>query len=226
MVKLTYYGHACFMVEGAGKKILIDPFITDNPLSPVKKEQLDADYIVVTHGHGDHLGDSVEIAKSSDATIISNFEIASYVEKQGCKMHPLHIGGAWQFDFGTAKLTIAHHGSCLPDGSYGGSPAGVVLELDGKSVYHAGDTALFYDMKLIGRGKVDVALLPIGDNFTMGPEDALEAVKLIEPSVVIPMHYDTFDIVKQDPAAFKASVEKGTKSSCVVLKPGESYELS
>jgi L-ascorbate metabolism protein UlaG (beta-lactamase superfamily) len=225
MVKLTYYGHSAFMVEGAGKKILIDPYITDNPLSPVKKEHLSADYIVVTHGHGDHLGDSVEIAKSSGATIISNFEICTYVEKQGCKMHPLHIGGGAHFDFGAAKLTIAHHGSCLPDGSYGGSPAGVVLEIEGKRIYHAGDTGLFYDMKLIGRKGMDVALLPIGDNFTMGPEDALEAVKLIEPGVVIPMHYDTFDMVKQDPSAFKTSVEKNTKSSCVVLKPGESYEL-
>ncbi|KPJ60695.1 MAG: hypothetical protein AMJ46_05425 [Latescibacteria bacterium DG_63] len=225
MTKLTYYGHSCFLVEGAGKKILIDPFITDNPLSPVKKEQLSPDYIVVTHGHADHLGDSVEIAKSSGATVISNFEIATYVEKQGCNMHPLHIGGGAQFDFGRAKLTIAHHGSCLPDGSYGGNPAGVVLEIDGKRIYHAGDTALFYDMKLIGQRKVDVALLPIGDNFTMGPEDALEAVKLIRPTVVIPMHYNTFDIVKQDPATFKASVEKNTKSTCVVLKPGATYEL-
>ncbi|UCF79636.1 MAG: metal-dependent hydrolase [Candidatus Eiseniibacteriota bacterium] len=226
MVRLTYYGHSCFLIEGGGKKVLIDPYVTGNPLSPIKSTELSPDHIIVTHGHGDHLGDTVEIAKSSGATVISNFEIASYVEKQGCKMHPLHIGGAAKFDFGTAKLTIAHHGSCLPDGSYGGNPAGVLLEIAGKRVYHAGDTALFYDMKLIGRRKVDAALLPIGDNFTMGPEDALEAVKLIEPAVVVPMHYDTFDIVKQDPEAFKASVEKETKSSCVILKPGESYELS
>ena len=225
MVTLTYYGHACFLIEGAGKKILVDPFITGNPLSPVKKEQMKVDYVIVTHGHGDHFGDTLYIAKNSDAVVISNFEIASYAEKQGCKAHPLHIGGAAKFDFGTAKLTIAHHGSCLPDGTYGGNPTGVLLEIEGKRIYHAGDTGLFYDMKLIGAKRLDVALLPIGDNFTMGPEDAIEAVKLTAPAVVIPMHYGTFDIVKQDPQAFKQRVEKETESKCVVLKPGESYEI-
>jgi L-ascorbate metabolism protein UlaG (beta-lactamase superfamily) len=180
----------------------------------------------VTHGHGDHFGDAPAIAKASGATLISNFEIASYAEKLGCKVHPLHIGGAARFDFGTVKLTIAHHGSCLPDGTYGGNPAGVFLDIDGKHVYHAGDTGLFYDMKLIGDRRVDAALLPIGDNFTMGPEDALEAVKLIRPAVVIPMHYGTFDVVKQDPFAFKQKVESETRSRCVVLKPGESFEVT
>ncbi|MFH0777545.1 MAG: metal-dependent hydrolase [Candidatus Eisenbacteria bacterium] len=225
MVKLTYYGHACFLIEGAGKQILVDPFVTGNPLAPVKKEQLKPDYIIVTHGHGDHFGDTTDIAKRSGATVVSNFEIASYAGNQGCKNHPLHIGGSAKFGFGTVKLTIAHHGSCLPDGTYGGNPTGALLEIEGKRIYHAGDTGLFYDMKLIGRKKVDVALLPIGDNFTMGPEDALEAVKLIEPTVVIPMHYSTFDIVKQEPEPFKRSVEKETKSKCVILKPGESYDV-
>lgn len=225
MVKLTYYGHSCFLIDGAGKKILIDPFITGNPLAPIKKEQLKVDYIIVTHGHGDHFGDTPYIAKSSNAVVISNFEIASYAEKQGCKAHPLHIGGAARFDFGAVKLTIAHHGSCLPDGTYGGNPAGVLVEIEGKRIYHAGDTGLFYDMKLIGKAGLDVALLPIGDNFTMGPEDAVEAVKFTAPAVVIPIHYDTFDVVKQDPQAFKERVETETDSKCVVLRPGESYEL-
>ncbi len=225
MVKLTYCGHAAFLIEGGGKRLAIDPFMTGNPLCPMKPEQVKVDYVIVTHGHGDHFGDTSAIAKASGATVISNFEIASYAEKQGCKTHPLHIGGSARFDFGGVKLTIAHHGSCLPDGSYGGNPAGVVLEIDGKRIYHAGDTGLFYDMKLIGDKKIDLALLPIGDNFTMGPEDGVEAVKLIRPTVVIPMHYNTFDLVKQDPSAFKQKVEQETKSKCVVLKPGESYEL-
>jgi L-ascorbate metabolism protein UlaG (beta-lactamase superfamily) len=225
MIKLTYCGHSAFLVEGAGKKLIIDPFITGNPLCTLKKEELGVDYVIVTHGHGDHFGDTPAIAKKSGATIISNFEIASYAEKLGCKVHPMHIGGAARFDFGTVKLTIAHHGSCLPDGTYGGNPTGVFLEIEGRHIYHAGDTGLFYDMKLIGDRRVDVALLPIGDNFTMGPEDALEAVKLIRPAVVIPMHYGTFEIVKQDPFAFKESVERETRSKCVVLKPGESFEL-
>ena len=225
MVTLTYFSHSCFLIEGAGRKILIDPFITGNPFAPVKKEQLKVDYVIITHGHPDHFGDSIFIAKNSNAMIISNFEIASYAEKQGCRMHPLHIGGGANFDFGRVKLTIAHHGSSLPDGSYGGNPAGVLVEIEGKRIYHAGDTGLFYDMKLIGEKGLDAALLPIGDNFTMGPEDALEAVKLASPDLVIPMHYGTFDMVKQDPQAFKLAVEKETDIKCVVLKPGENYPL-
>lgn len=225
MVKLTYCGHSAFLVEGGGRKIVIDPFITGNPLCTVKKEDLKVDYVIVTHGHSDHFGDTQGIAKASGATVISNFEIASYVEKQGIKAHSLHIGGSARFDFGTVKLTIAHHGSCLPDGTYGGNPVGVILEIEGKRIYHAGDTGLFYDMKLIGDRGVDAALLPIGDNFTMGPDDAVEAVKLIRPGVVIPMHYGTFDVVKQDPVAFKQKVERETRSKCVVLKPGESFEV-
>jgi L-ascorbate metabolism protein UlaG (beta-lactamase superfamily) len=226
MIKLTFFGHSAFLIEGAGKTLIIDPFITGNPLCTLKKEDVRVDYVIVTHGHGDHFGDAPAIAKASGATVISNFEIASYAENLGCKAHPLHIGGAARFDFGTAKLTIAHHGSSLPDGTYGGNPAGVLLEIEGKRVYHAGDTGLFYDMKLIGDRRVDLALLPIGDNFTMGPEDALEAVKLLRPAVVIPMHYGTFDVVKQDPMAFKQKVESETRSKCVVLKSGESFELT
>ena len=157
---------------------------------------------------------------------ISNFEIQNWLSEQGVeRTHPLHIGGGWDFGFGRVKLTIAHHGSALPDGSYGGSPAGFLLTLEGKKIYHACDTGLFYDMKLIGEEGLDVAILPIGDNFTMGPEDALKAVKLLEPRLVIPIHYNTFDVIEQDPQAFAARVEAETPAQCVVLQPGESLRL-
>lgn len=224
-VELTYYGHACFGIEGGGASLLIDPFLTDNPQATISADEVKADHILVSHGHGDHLGDAVAIAQRTGATIVANFEICTYCEAQGCKVHPLHIGGGWDFPFGRVKLTIAHHGSSLPDGSYGGNPAGIFLTIDSKTIYHACDTGLFYDMKLIGEEDVDVAILPIGDNFTMGPDDALRAVKLIDPLVVIPIHYNTFDLIKQDPDAFAKTVAAETSSECVVLKPGETFTL-
>ncbi|MFN2242571.1 MAG: metal-dependent hydrolase, partial [Anaerolineae bacterium] len=185
-----------------------------------------ADYILISHGHGDHVGDAVAIAKRTGAMTISNFEIHDWLLAQGvARAHPLHIGGGFDFPFGRVKLTIAHHGSVLPDGCYGGNPAGFLLSLQGKTIYHACDTGLFYDMKLIGEEGLDLAILPIGDNFTMGPEDALRAVELLEPKVVIPIHYDTFDLIKQDPYAFARRVEAETPAKCVVLKPGDTYDL-
>lgn len=222
-VKLTFYGHACFIVEGAGTALIIDPFITGNPLAPASSETIKVQYVLVSHGHGDHLGDAIEIARRNNATVISNFEIASHCQNQGVNAHPLHIGGGWNFPFGRVKLTPAFHGSSLPDGSYGGNPCGFLIYMEGIKIYHAGDTGLTYEMKLIGEEGVDIALLPIGDNFTMGPDDALRAVKLLEPKVVIPMHYDTFDVIKQDPYAFVRAVEKETKARGIVLKPGESF---
>ena len=225
-IKLTWYGHACWSIETAHGTLLIDPFLSGNPVAPVKADQVNADFILVSHGHGDHLGDTVDIAKRTGATVLSNFEIAAYCEGQGCKAHPLHIGGSREFAFGRLKLTIAHHGSSFPDGRYAGNPAGFLLTIDKKKIYDAADTGLFYDMKLIGEEGIDVALLPIGDNFTMGPDDALRAVKLIKPNVVIPMHYNTFDLVKQDPKSFASRVKKALpKTKVVVLQPGESYEL-
>lgn len=225
-MKITYYSHASFAIETRDATVLIDPFLSGNPTAPVKVDDVDANYIVVTHGHGDHIGDTVPIAKRTGALVISNFEIINYVQGQGIeKVHPLHIGGGYDFPFGRVKLTIAHHGSSLPDGSYGGNPAGVLLYANDKKVYHAGDTGLFYDMKLIGEEGIDVAILPIGDNFTMGPDDALRAVKLIEPRVVIPIHYKTFDVIDQDPNSFKSRVEAETSAQCVVLPFGESYEI-
>ncbi len=225
-VKVTWHSHACLLIETDGAKLLVDPFLTGNPLAPVSADKVEADYIFVSHGHGDHMGDTVEIAKRCDATVVSNFEIQNWLTGQGVqKTHPLHIGGGFNFPWGRVKLTIAHHGSALPDGSYGGNPCGFIFYLQGKKIYHACDTGLFYDMKLIGEEGIDLAVIPIGDNFTMGPEDALRAVKLIQPAQVLPIHYNTFDIIRQDPSSWAKQVEEETGAGVRVLKPGESLEL-
>lgn len=227
--KVTWFGHAAFALEIDSNKILIDPFLTDCPTSTVAADTVETDYIVVSHGHGDHVGDTVAIAKRTGATVISNFEIQNWLVQQGVaadKVHPQHIGGGFTYPFGYLKLTIAHHGSGLPDGSYGGNPAGLLFTIpEGKKIYFACDTGLFYDMKLIGEEGIDLAVLPIGDNFTMGPDDALRAVKLINPRVVIPVHYDTWELIAQDPRAWAERVEGETATKCVVISPGESHAL-
>jgi L-ascorbate metabolism protein UlaG (beta-lactamase superfamily) len=225
-VEATWYSHACFLIQSPKARILIDPFLSGNPLAPVKADQVAADYILVSHGHGDHVGDTVAIAARTGATVVSNFEIQNWMVSKGVKnVHPQHIGGGFDYPWGRVKLTQALHGSALPDGSYGGNPCGFLLYLEGKKIYHACDTGLFGDMKLIGEEGIDLAILPIGDNFTMGPDDALRAVKLIEPELVVPIHYNTFDIIKQDPNAWAARVEKETRARVVVLKPGETLEI-
>ena len=225
-VKITWFSHACLQIETNGTTLLVDPFITGNPLAPVAAEDLNPDYILVSHGHGDHVGDTVDIAKRTGATVVSNFEIHNWLAAQGVENgHPQHIGGGFDYPWGRVKLTIAHHGSALPDGSYGGNPCGFLFYIQGKKIYHACDTGLFYDMKLIGEEGIDLAVLPIGDNFTMGPADALRAVRLIEPKQALPIHYDTFDVIQQDPAAWKVLVEKQTGATVALLKPGESLEL-
>lgn len=225
-IKVTWYSHACFLIETDGGKLLIDPFITDNPLSPINADAVDADYILVSHGHGDHLGDTVNIAKRTGAMVISNFEIQNWLLGQGIEnVHPQHIGGGFDYPWGRVKLTHALHGSALPDGSYGGNPCGFLFYVQEKKLYHACDTGLFYDMKLIGEEGIDLAILPIGDNFTMGPEDALRAVKLIEPAHVIPIHYNTFDVIKQDPHAWANRVKEETSAKVTVMNPGDHIEL-
>ena len=226
VLKVSWLSHASFLIEADQTKILIDPFVTDNPLAPVKADEVEADFILVSHGHGDHVGDTIEIAKRTGATVVSNFEIQNWLVGQGVEnAHPMHIGGGFDFDWGRVKLTIAHHGSALPDGSYGGNPCGFLLTIQDKNIYHACDTGLFYDMKLIGETGIDLAILPIGDNFTMGPDDALRAVKLIEPKQVVPIHYDTFDVIKQDPQAWTIRVQQETSAQATVMKPGETLEI-
>ena len=225
-VTVTWYSHSCLLIESGGTRLLVDPFITGNLLAPLRADQIEANFIFVSHGHGDHVGDTVAIAKRTGATVVSNFEIHNWLSAQGVENgHPQHIGGGFDYPWGRVKLTIAHHGSALPDGSYGGSPCGFIFYVEGKKIYHACDTGLFYDMKLIGEEGIDLAVLPIGDNFTMGPEDSLRAVKLITPRRVLPIHYDTFDIIRQDPAAWKARVEKETAAAVDLLKPGDSITL-
>jgi L-ascorbate metabolism protein UlaG (beta-lactamase superfamily) len=225
-VKISWYGHACFLIETDGSKLLTDPFLTGNPLAPIRADVVEADYILVSHGHGDHVGDAVSIAKRTGATVISNFEIHNWFAAQGVEnVHPQHIGGGYDYPWGRVKLTIAHHGSVLPDGTYGGNPVGLLFYIKNKKVYHACDTGLFYDMKLIGEEGIDLAILPIGDNFTMGPDDALRAVELIQPAQVIPIHYDTFEVIKQDPHAWARRVEGETSAKVVVMKPGDSLTL-
>jgi L-ascorbate metabolism protein UlaG (beta-lactamase superfamily) len=225
-LKITWYSHACFLIESEGTRLLTDPFLNGNPLAPITAGEVDADFILVSHGHGDHVGDTVEIAKRTGATVITNFEIQNWLAKQGVEdLHPQHIGGGFDYPWGRVKLTIAQHGSALPDGAYGGSPSGFLLYVQGKKIYHAGDTGLFYDMKLIGEEGIDLAILPIGDNFTMGPDDALRAVKLIDPVQVVPIHYDTFEVIQQDPHAWAQRVERETTAKARVMKPGDHIEL-
>lgn len=227
MNKFTWYGHATLGLETGGCKLLIDPFFSGNPAAPVGADRVAADFILVTHGHGDHVGDTVAIASRTGATVISNFEIASWLTARGVeKTHGQHIGGGFRHPFGYLKLTLALHGSQLPDGANGGNPAGFLLTTqDGKKIYMAGDTGLFGDMRLIGEEGLDVAVIPIGDNYTMGPADALRAVKLLTPKTVIPIHFGTWGLINQDAPAWAARVEQETGAKAVVLKPGESFEF-
>ncbi|WP_102691064.1 metal-dependent hydrolase [Rummeliibacillus pycnus] len=227
-MQISYHGHSIVKVEtNDGYTILFDPFITGNSLTDLKVEEQKPDVILLTHGHNDHVGDTVEIAKRSGALVVAPNELAVYLSWQGIDTHPMHIGGAHQFDFGKVKLTQAFHGSAYITEDqqiiYTGMPSGILLFVEGKTIYHAGDTALFSDMKLIGENHpIDVAFLPIGDNFTMGPEDAAKAAQFLKPKEVVPIHYNTFPVIEQDPEEFAEMV---STTSVQVMKPGDKFDI-
>jgi len=229
MVKVKWLGHSTFQIKNGGYTLLIDPFISDNPKTSASVNEICADYILVTHGHHDHLGDSIEIAKRCDAIVITTNELGHYLESKGCCVKRMHIGGGDNFDFGRVILTKAFHGSSVIDEKsniiYTGMPCGFIVQIDGVTIYHAGDTGLFGDMKLLGeRYDIDLALLPIGDVFTMGVRDAAYAVGLLEPRIALPMHYKTWPVIDQSPDLF-AEMAQRRGTEIMILEPGEEIEL-
>lgn len=227
-IKYTFVGHATHIFEIGGKQIVVDPFFTSNPTTEVSADSVAADYILQSHGHFDHIEDTVALAKRTGAMVIANFEIVAWLQKQGVaeeNCHPQHLGGGFNYDFGRVKLTVAHHGSGLPDGSYGGNPAGFLISAEGKNVYLACDTALFSDMKLYGEEGIDLFVPPIGDNFTMGPDDALKAVQLVQPKLAVPCHYNTWPWIEQDPEKWAKMVESASNTRVAVLHAGETLEI-
>ena len=221
MPEITFLGHACFLLQDKEKEtLLFDPYLRENPLAPLKPEELKPDYILISHAHHDHLGEAYEIAGTCNATIISTPEIASQAQEKGLNAHGTSIGGSYRFPFGRVKVTLALHGSGIP----GGHACGFVINYYGQSIYFAGDTGLFSDMKLIGElTPLDLALLPIGDNYTMGIDDAVMAVSFLGAPRVIPYHYNTWPVIQADPEEFKRKVEEKTSSRCFIVSPGESY---
>ncbi|NDJ87418.1 MAG: metal-dependent hydrolase [Chloroflexi bacterium] len=225
--KLTWFGHSAFQIETGEHTVLIDPFISGNPVATVSPDELAADFILLTHGHGDHIGDTVDIAKRTGATVVGNFEVANWISAQGVEnTSSPNTGGTASFDFGSVYLTLAFHSSSMPDGSYGGSPNGMVITLNsGLKIFHAGDTALFSDMQLIGEMGLDVAIIPIGDFFTMGPDESVRAIQWLKPRYVLPCHYNTFPPIAQDAAQWANAVSAKTLSSAIVLDPGGTHEF-
>lgn len=222
MTSLKFLGHACFQLTHDNVSILFDPFITDNPFKVAQLQDIQCNYILVSHGHFDHLGDAIELAKQNNATIISTAEIAGLCGKEGCQTHAMHIGGKHTFDFGYVRITPAFHGA----GVEGGHACGFIVNFFGRIIYFAGDTSLFGDMALLGRlEKIDYALLPIGDNFTMGPSDAVEAAAMLKPQTVIPMHYNTWPVIAQSPLEYKNTIEDRLNIPVNIVNPGETINL-
>jgi L-ascorbate metabolism protein UlaG (beta-lactamase superfamily) len=227
MPHFTYFSHSAFQLETEKHILLFDPFLTGNPLATAKATDVFPHYIFLSHAHSDHIGDAIAIAKRTGATVVGVWEIYEYMQKHGVQnAHPMNIGGVWNFPFGTIKMTSALHSSAFPDGTYGGNPVGYLLFLESKTIYFAGDTALTSDMKIIGEqcGSVDVAILPIGDNFTMGIDDAVLCAQWVNAKKVIPVHYNTFDFIKADAANFAQKLLQ-TNIQTIILQPGENVEL-
>jgi L-ascorbate metabolism protein UlaG (beta-lactamase superfamily) len=226
-IKITWHGHSTFSLNIDGINVVVDPFLAgNNPVAKQGAADLAADFILQTHGHGDHIADTVELAKTTGAQVISNFEIGNWINAQGHdNTWAMNTGGSYAFPFGRVKMTVALHSSGLPDGTYGGDPGGFLIFSENGTIYIAGDTALFSDMALIGKAEIDVAIIPTGDNFTMGPDDAFAALEYLNPKVVIPCHYDTFPPIAQDMHAWAERVNRQTRVKAVVLDVEESYEL-
>lgn len=228
MTAITWLGHSCFSLETDAGVLLLDPFLDDSPVAPVKAAEVSADFVLITHGHFDHVGDTVAIANRTGAKVVANFEISEWLKAQGVvpdKVIGMNLGGMATLPFGSVKLTPALHSSGLPDGSYGGTAGGYILQLPKQKIYFAGDTALTLDMKLIGLGGLDVAVLPIGDLFTMGPGDSIEAIKFLNPKRVIPCHYNTWPPIAQDAAAWADRVRSHTAAEPLVLEIGKKQTL-
>ena len=226
-ISVTWHGHATFSLNINGTHIVVDPFFAgNNPAAKTAVDAVDADFILQTHGHGDHIADTVALAKRTGATVIANFEICNWIAAKGHeKVHAMNTGGGYNFPFGRVKMTAALHSSGLPDGSYGGDPGGYLLMADGKTVYIAGDTALFSDMSLIGRAGIDLAILPVGDNFTMGPEDSVLALDYLKPQMVVPCHYNTWPPIAIDVNTWAESVKQETAVTPIILQVDETYTL-
>ncbi len=233
MTKLGYIGHSAFTLQHDDLLIVIDPFITGNPVAKITASDISPDLIFLTHAHNDHVGDTIGLAERTGATVVCITELADILVERGVNVIDINLGGTYRFDGGSVKLVPAWHTSTWIDESGAvtapTTPAGLVIKLgegrERKTLYFAGDTCLFMDMQLIGDEELDLAVVPIGDHYTMGPDDALKAVKFLRPKVVIPCHYNTFPPIEQDAGAFKAQVEKQTQAACRLLKPGESWEI-
>lgn len=227
-IELTWLGHGSWSLHIDDTQLLLDPFLDESPTAPLKAADVNADYILVSHGHFDHVADVAAIANRTGATVIANFEISQWLSTNHAVKSTvgMNLGGKLPLPFGTVKMTVAWHSSQLPDGSYGGNPAGFLITTQGKTLYFACDTALFSDMSMIGRGGVDVAVLPIGDLFTMGPEDSIEAIRLIQPKHVIPNHYNTWPPITQDAQAWAQQVGEQTSAQPIVLEPGGTWSLN
>ena len=225
-ITFTWLGHSAFHFNIDDNHVLVDPFLTNNPLAAASPDEMTPALILLSHAHGDHLGDTVSIAARSGATVVANFEIGAWLMKKGLEnVVQVNPGGTFRGDFLDARWTIAHHSSSFPDGTYGGQPNGFVIKANGKKLYFAGDTDIFLEMQLIGDMGIDVAFLPIGDHFTMGPDDSLKAIEMIRPNAVVPMHYNTFPPIVQDVAEWANRVNNHTKATPIVLDPGGSHTL-
>lgn len=226
-ITITWHGHNTFSLDFDGTKVVVDPFFADdNPIAKTSVDEVEADFILQTHGHFDHIPHTVPLGKRTGAQVIANIEICGWIGAQGYdNTHGMNTGGSYDFPFGRVKMVPALHSSGLPDGSYGGSPVGFVVSSQGKNIYIAGDTALYSDMALIGEMGLDLAIIPTGDNFTMGPDDALRALSYLKPKMVIPCHYDTWQLIAQDMMAWAKRVEAETDVKPVLLEIDESFTL-